>query len=48
MNSGKTLEGKFLVDIVWSLDVQYYCCVSVVHVVPIVLCVCCIYGIVYI
>lgn len=38
----------FFVELVWSLDVQYYYCVIVVHVVHIMLRAYFIYGTVYI
>ena len=45
MNSGKTLEARLLGRVsVWSLDVSYYCCIYLVHVVSVMLCAC---GVVY-
>ena len=44
MDIGKTLKSRFLCGVsVWSMDVQYYCYVYVVHVVysvtvPMVMC----------
>jgi len=39
MNNGKTLETWFLGRVsFWSLDVQYCCCIYVVHVAHVMLC----------
>jgi len=39
MNSGKTLETRLLCRVsLWSLDAQYYYCIYVVHVSPVMLC----------
>ena len=46
MNSEKTLEARLLGRVnVWSMDVNYYCCIYVVHVAPVMLCA---YDVVYI